>query len=541
MGLLLQSTGIARELWLFFAQTSILEQVILIFALPSFWYLASTAKSFIKHDGQNVPVMGKDAAIILPIWRARLRYIAHGVDMIHKGYRKYTDTIFQIPTVNQNLLVLPTKYVNELKSLPETTLSSSHAVADYFLGSYTTLQIHLFGHIVWDVTRGQLTQNLGNHVEPLVDESIYGFAQEMPACEEWTPVTVHPTFLQIVGRTSARIFVGKELGRNALWLETSIDFARCIFLGSGILKVVPAVVRPVVALFSPYMWRIRRHHRNARKLLIPEILRRREQAAATADWKAKKPNDMIQWLQDLSEGADATPERIVDRQLGMSFAAIHTTTNHLTNVIYDLAARWDEYGLELRAEVEEVLAETDGQWKKTTLTKLSKMDSFMKESQRLNPPSALSFNRKLQTSYTIPSSSPPYTLAKDSYIAVAAGPISSSESVYESPGTFDGFRFHRMRTAPGRSAQSHQFVTTGLESMTFGHGKFACPGRFFASNESKIILALLLLQYEIRFEDGEKGGPSAKGPELTRPKNIIFADACFPDPDVKVLFKRRAA
>ncbi len=97
---------------------------------------------------------------------------------------------------------------------------------------------------------------------------------------------------------------------------------------------------------------------------------------------------MIQWLQDLSEGADATPERIVDRQLGMSFAAIHTTTNHLTNVIYDLAARWDEYGPELRAEVEEVLAETDGEWKKTTLTKLSKMDSFMKESQRLNPPSA---------------------------------------------------------------------------------------------------------------------------------------------------------
>ncbi|KAL8656994.1 MAG: hypothetical protein Q9226_002365 [Calogaya cf. arnoldii] len=539
MGLLLQSTTIASRLWLFFSQTSILEQVILVFALPLLWYLASSARSFINHEGQNVPVVGKGAAIVLPIWRARLRYISTGVDMIHQGYRKYTDTIFQIPTVNQNLLVLPTKYVNELKSLPETTLSSSQAVADYFLGSYTTLQIHLFGHIVWDVTRGQLTQNLGNHVGPLVDESEYGFAQELPACEDWTAVTVHSTFLQIVGRTSARIFVGKELGRNALWLETSIDFARCIFLGSGMLKVTPAVIRPIVAPFSPYMWRIRRHHRNARKLLIPEILRRREQAAATADWKAKKPNDMIQWLEDASEGADAKPERIVDRQLGMSFAAIHTTTNHLANVIYDLAARWNEYGPELRAEVEEVLMETDGQWKKTTLTKLSKMDSFMKESQRLNPPSALSFNRKLQTSYTIPSSSPPYTLAKDSYIAVAAGPISSSESVYESPAMFDGFRFHRMRTASGGSAQSHQFVTTGLESMTFGHGRFACPGRFFASNESKIILALLLLKYDVRFEDAEKGGPIEKDAETTRPKNLIFADACFPNPKVQVLFKRR--
>lgn len=97
---------------------------------------------------------------------------------------------------------------------------------------------------------------------------------------------------------------------------------------------------------------------------------------------------MLQWFEDASEGADARPERIVDRQLGMSFAAIHTTTNHLTNVIYDLAARWEDYGSALRAEVEEVLAETNDTWKKTTLTKLSKMDSFMKESQRMNPPSA---------------------------------------------------------------------------------------------------------------------------------------------------------
>lgn len=100
---------------------------------------------------------------------------------------------------------------------------------------------------------------------------------------------------------------------------------------------------------------------------------------------------MLQWLEDASEGEDSRPERIVDRQLGMSFAAIHTTTNHITNVIYDLASRWNEYGPELRAEAENVLAASDNIWKKTTLTKLSKLDSFMKESQRLNPPSARTY------------------------------------------------------------------------------------------------------------------------------------------------------
>lgn len=205
---------------------------------------------------------------------------------------------------------------------------------------------------------------------------------------EWTPVPLHPTLLRVVGRTSARIFVGYPLCRNPLWLTTSIDFASCVFYGSSILKVVPSVVRPLAALCSPHVRRIRQHHRNARALLIPEILRRREAAGLNQNWKEEKSNDMLQWLEDASQGGDARPERMVDRQLGLSFAAIHTTTNHLTNVIYDLAFRWDDYGQELRAEVEDVLAASCGVWKKTILTKLSKMDSFMKESQRLNPPSA---------------------------------------------------------------------------------------------------------------------------------------------------------
>ena len=208
---------------------------------------------------------------------------------------------------------------------------------------------------------------------------------------DWTSIPVHKNFLEIVGRTSARIFVGYPLCREPLWLSTSVDFARCVFQGSAILKVVPSVIRPFAGFFSPHLRRIRRHHKDARTLMIPEILRRRKLASQSQNWEVEKPNDMLQWFDDAAEGEDARPERIVDRQLGMSFAAIHTTTNHITNVIYDLAARWDKYGPELRAEVQDVLAMSDNVWRKTTLTQLSKMDSFMKESQRLNPPSARTY------------------------------------------------------------------------------------------------------------------------------------------------------
>lgn len=96
-----------------------------------------------------------------------------------------------------------------------------------------------------------------------------------------------------------------------------------------------------------------------------------------------------------------------------------------------------------------------------------------------------------------------------------------------------------MRHGPGANPHAHQFVNTGLDNITFGHGRFACPGRFFASNESKVILGMLLLEYEVKFgEAGEEGGRRGQEAEK-RPENQVFADACFPNPEVKILIRKR--
>jgi len=73
-------------------------------------------------------------------------------------------------------------------------------------------------------------------------------------------------------------------------------------------------------------------------------------------------------------------------------AAIHTTTMATTAAIYDLAAH-PEYIPLLRDEIEQVLNEdgndVDGagfkKLKKSSMPKLWKLDSFLKESQRFTP------------------------------------------------------------------------------------------------------------------------------------------------------------
>jgi cytochrome P450 len=195
---------------------------------------------------------------------------------------------------------------------------------------------------------------------------------------------------------NARIFVGPVICRDKLWIDTSVDFSTCIFMATGYLKIVPWLLRPLAAPFVPYIRRIHAHHRTAQKLLIPEILRRREEKQKWTDKDGSyerdgRREDMIDWIEETATGAELEPKNIVSRQLGLAFAGTDGTTNHIVNTIYDLAARWDEYGADLRQEAEESLREDGGVVQKTTVNRLSKLDSFMKESQRFNPLSARAY------------------------------------------------------------------------------------------------------------------------------------------------------
>jgi len=73
--------------------------------------------------------------------------------------------------------------------------------------------------------------------------------------------------------------------------------------------------------------------------------------------------------------------------------------------------------------------------------------------------------------------------------------------VYPDPTKFDIYRYYNMRQNPATAAKS-QFVSTSAENTGFGHGNHACPGRFFAALEIKIIFCYLLLNYDWELSPG---------------------------------------
>ena len=93
----------------------------------------------------------------------------------------------------------------------------------------------------------------------------------------------------------------------------------------------------------------------------------------------------IQWMRDRSrhfKGSNFDEEVLVQIKLGG--AATHTTSMALTHIVFDLVAR-PEYMKRLRDEIRQVLDDDDGTFTESRLAKLELLDSFMKESQRLNP------------------------------------------------------------------------------------------------------------------------------------------------------------
>jgi Cytochrome P450 len=120
-------------------------------------------------------------------------------------------------------------------------------------------------------------------------------------------------------------------------------------------------------------------------MLIPVINERRKILAegGTLD------EDIITWMMELANEKEYPAENLAQRYIYTIIGSMHTVTAAVVDTIYDLCAR-PEYIPELREEVEQVLAE-DGGWQKSTTNKMQKMDSFMKEVQRVNPPSARTY------------------------------------------------------------------------------------------------------------------------------------------------------
>ncbi|EER37602.1 cytochrome P450 monooxygenase [Histoplasma capsulatum H143] len=335
----------------------------------------------------------------------------------------------------------------------------------------------------------------------------------------WHDIVLKKSALKIVAQLSSRVFLGEKLCRNPDWLQINISYTVNSYIAAQALRLWPEVIRPLVASFLPSCRKLRQEIEEARAIINP-VLEERRQAKEAAIRVGKTPErylDAMQWLEESARGRYYDP---VVAQLSFSHAAIHTTSDLLTQVLFNLCGR-DELTQKLRDEIITV-TQAEG-LKKTTLFKLKLMDSVLKETQRLKPVAVATMRRLAEEDIEL---SDKTFLPKGELIVVACDKMWDPDT-YPNPSTFDPYRFVKLREKPGHE-MSAQLVSTSPEHLGFGFGKHACPGRFFAANEIKIVLCHILLKYDVKLADGCEPRIRSNGLSL------------YADPIARISIRRRA-
>lgn len=328
-------------------------------------------------------------------------------------------------------------------------------------------------------------------------------------------------------------------GRKDEYLRDCLKTADGIVLNGGLTGASPLVLRPIVGpIFS---WKLRRNVGDIKRHFEP-IYRQRLRDLEDSSIGDPEPQDLLQRM--LRYAQKERPDELdnfdimTKRLCFANFAAMHQTGILVTNMLLNIMgsdARFNTISV-LRDEVTRIIGTGDGcEWTKYKVAQMVKADSVARETMRLNSYTNRGLFRKVMVDGIVTEDG--IKLPKGAYISFLGHPLQCDAASFEEPFEYDPFRFSRAREAAadheGRPGlRNFSFVSTSPQHLPFGHGNHSCPGRFLVDFELKMIIAYVLMNYDMEFP-AEYGGK--------RPPNRWVAEAFAPPSGAKIRLKRRKA
>ncbi|KAI0860251.1 cytochrome P450 [Xylaria cubensis] len=452
-------------------------------------------------------------------------------NIITSGYEKYKDRPFVIKRYDVNFTVLPHKYLDELRLVPESKLSAAKAQVQNIGHKWTGTDFMAESHLHFRALQNKLNAELPKYLDVAKAELDYVWGIEVPSPKDWQEWDVQSAIRMLVSRMSASVFVGHPACRNEKWLNLSFDYSIDIMVTSFLMRLFPVWSHPIVARLLPSRRRVAKNLRLAREIIEPlvekhtEVVRRR-----AAGESVDEEDTILNWMKDNGTKEEVVIDKLATRQLVISFASIHTTTAAITNIIFDLCTH-PEWIPVLREEIEGVVKELGSidstqigtkQW----LQRLEKLDSFINESQRMSCILLLAPQRAVVESLTLKDGT---HIPKGARICWAGADHMNDPSTTSNPKAFDPMRSYQKRHSSSDQINKHLAGQTSPDNLSFGYGKLACPGRHFAINEMKLLLARFITQYDFKFPDGI----------TSRPQNVYTDEFAMVDPKVRIMMKLR--
>ncbi|KAI1809978.1 cytochrome P450 [Poronia punctata] len=464
-----------------------------------------------------------------PRFMHNLSYATNATRILEKGYYKFKSTTFQHLRGQGNVIVLPLTVLEELAAIPATVASPHGALEQDLLGDFTGLNLILESRIHHSIVQRKLTPRLNVLMPAMEDELRHAWERSFPDVgHDWTEFQPYQIFGKISASLTARALVGPELCRDEVWLDIAFNYTENLFRTIVLLRSVPKWMQSILCVFLPSYWNGKYYIRLAKQTLKPRIekLLSQDIHSSPTEYDPATSN-VLYWLAELAKGGDRSADKLAHIEVLLALASVHTTLLRMVNVLYDITASGPELVQELREEILEVLA-SKGEWTDNPYDKLHKLDSVMRESQRMSPPTIVGMKRLFRQDYTF--SDGTTFVPKGSYACMPTYTIENDPAHTDNPAKYDGLRYYRQFIGAENEKEAEQFLfsSAGQTALNFGYGKSACPGRFFASKIIKMLFVKLLMEYDFQFLPG-----------TGRPKNIVVHEFLFCWPWQKMLVRKR--
>lgn len=189
----------------------------------------------------------------------------------------------------------------------------------------------------------------------------------------------------ITTQVTARVLVGPDLCRNKQWKSLSLNFTQKVFVVAFHLRLMPWILRPLAWVFllvNPAWYSVRNDLSNSKRLLRPLI--EAHKAAESVGTQDDSPPTVLEWMvSNARTELEANLDTITCLQTLLIVASTFALSHTISMIFYDLCD-YPQYIQELREEAEQCFKQS-GRWDRSTLDNMRKIESFMCESQRLNP------------------------------------------------------------------------------------------------------------------------------------------------------------
>ncbi|EFQ97929.1 hypothetical protein MGYG_00966 [Nannizzia gypsea CBS 118893] len=456
-------------------------------------------------------------------------------DALQNAYNKYTKQGKPFATkadLESWIILLPPKAMKEWCNLPFKHLNFTSYLQDVTAMGYHT-QVNCQTHL-----RAVIAYNQKKHFEKIQRDMACDTKEFLPSLlgnpnhKEWTEFNLFGTSSPLLMLFSTSLVLGPEFSRDQELMTQITSHVLGIEEVLEEFNKYPRILRPLVWGFSPLCRAFRSNVSTLRPKIIPEMRRRIEllrSGELAADDLTMLTIFLKQALKDglLSKEESADDEKQIESLFMKSLFHIYEVWGPINPLLISLLSRVmasPEYVDELREEVSKALASSANGWESDFLAKTPKLESFTRETLRLNVAIAVSVSRVLHAPLKLKSVD--MDLPKGSYIGLPIKFMHTDPEIYPDPMTFDRYRFYDQasNTCTARA-------TTGSENfLPFGYGGGICPGRFIGVKAAQVAFSKFLLEYDLQFASKDQKLP---------PMNLAENTWTWPEMDVMAKVRRR--